>query len=71
MDFKEWLKLLEGMGGGGVGGGLEPPVQNPKLGAFALQDFHGANGHGPDGQLPPVEKHNKCKKRKCNRVKFN
>ena len=64
MDFKEWLKLLEGaMGGGGIGGGMEPPLQNPKIGAFALQDFHGPNSD----QIPPVPQK---RKKKSNKVKF-
>jgi hypothetical protein len=64
IGFKEWLQLFEvGMGGGGVGSGMEPPLENPKIGAFALNDLHDPNSD----QLPP---NNKPRKKKRNSVKF-
>lgn len=67
MGFKEWLKLLEGgMGGGGVGSGIEPPLQNPKIGAFALNDLHGPNSD----QIPPTKNNNKRPRKTPNKVKF-
>ena len=49
MDFKEWLKLSEA---GEFGGHGEPQPEHPKLGAVAMQDYHGPNSQ----QIPPVNK---------------
>lgn len=43
------------MGGGGVGGGMAPPLQKPDI--SAMQDYHGPDGSdpkNPNGALPPV-----------------
>ena len=67
MGFKEWLKLLEvGMGGGGPGGGLEPPKQcpydpeHPEKSAFRTTNLnHLVNPDATDTQdsdLPPAPK---------------
>lgn len=48
MNFKKWL-LEVGMGGGGVGGGLEPPKQMPTKIKGAFADYHQPNSK----QLPP------------------
>lgn len=53
MNFKKWL-LEVGMGGGGPGGGLEPPKQNPTHTQGAFADYHQPNSN----QLP----HKKMKK---------
>lgn len=55
MDFKRWLAEV-GMGGGGVGGGMTPPIQKPEV--TALSDYHGREGSDPknaDGKLPPTK----------------
>jgi len=56
MDFKSWLVEV-GMGGGGVGSGMTPPLQRPDVTAMA--DYHGkeqTDPRDPNGQLPPVKK---------------
>lgn len=56
MDFKKWLFEV-GMGGGGVGTGLAPPIQRPIY--TAVQDYHGPEGTDPknqNGKLPPLKK---------------
>lgn len=61
MNFRSWLAEV-GMGGGGVGSGVEPPLQKPDLAAMA--DYHGKEGsdsRNPDGKLPPVRKRRRVK----------
>jgi hypothetical protein len=56
MEFKRWLAEV-GMGGGGPGGGMSPPLQKP--GIEALADYHGPEGSDPKdpkGKLPPVRR---------------
>lgn len=56
MEFKRWL--IEVGGNGGVGGGLTPPLENPRLRQGAFADFHspeGTNSADPNGKLPPVK----------------
>lgn len=63
MRFREWLCEV-GMGGGGSGGGLTPPLQRPDLSGMA--DYHGEEGRDPAdqrGQLPPVPKGRKKRAR--------
>jgi len=48
MNFKKWL-LEVGMGGGGPGGGMEPPRQNPVGSTGAFSDYHGQNSE----ETPP------------------
>ena len=60
MGFKKWL--LEVGGGGGLGGGITPPLQNPLLNQGAFADYHGETERdpaNPDGKLPPVKKNRK------------
>jgi hypothetical protein len=60
MGFKKWL--LEVGGGGGPGGGLTPPLQNPLSNQGAFADYHGESERdpsNPDGKLPPVKKNKK------------
>ena len=64
MNFKKWL-IEVGMGGGGAGGGLEPPIQNPTSMPGAWSDYHSSNSkdpQNPNGQLPPVKRRKKIKK---------
>lgn len=59
MEFRQWL-LEVGMGGGGVGSGMVPPLQRPDV--TALVDYHGAGHRDPrnhDGKLPPVKRRRK------------
>lgn len=59
MGFKKWLTEV-GMGGGGAGGGLTPPLQRPDI--SAMIDYHGKEHRDPrnqDGKLPPVKKRSK------------
>lgn len=63
MTFRQWLVEV-GMGGGGVGGGLAPPLQKPELTAMA--DFHGPEGSDPTdqrGSLPPVKRKRKAREK--------
>lgn len=56
MEFKKWLAEV-GMGGGGVGGGMAPPLQKPETSALA--DYQGAehkNAVNQNGKLPPAKK---------------
>lgn len=56
MEFKKWLAEV-GMGGGGPGGGMSPPLQRPDL--SAMHDYHGDADKDPknqNGKLPPVKK---------------
>jgi len=56
MEFKSWLVEV-GMGGGGVGSGMVPPLQKPDT--TAMQDHHGEEHKDPknqNGKLPPVKK---------------
>jgi hypothetical protein len=56
MGFRKWL-LEVGMGGGGVGSGMAPPLQRPT--PTAMADYHGGDHRDPrdpDGKLPPVKK---------------
>lgn len=60
MDFRQWLAEV-GMGGGGAGSGMTPPLQRPDT--AALSDYHGPEGADPrnqNGKLPPT----KAKKKK-------
>lgn len=46
-----------GMGGGGVGSGMVPPLQKPE--PTAMADYHGEEHRDPknqEGRLPPVKK---------------
>lgn len=56
MGFRKWLAEV-GMGGGGVGSGMTPPLQRPDL--TAMSDYHGP-GHrdprNPNGKLPPTRR---------------
>jgi len=55
MNFKQWLVEV-GMGGGGVGGGMTPPIQKPEVAALA--DYHGSessDSRNPQGKLPPTK----------------
>ena len=55
MGFKQWLAEV-GMGGGGVGSGMPPPLQRPDTSAMAdYQDKSHADPKNPDGKLPPVK----------------
>lgn len=64
--FKQWL-LEVGMGGGGPGGGMEPPKQDPTKvaqGAFAdYSDKNGTDPRNPNGTLPPIRKMKKRSKK--------
>lgn len=56
MNFKKWLEV--GMGGGGIGGGIEPIKQNPLSLPGAWQDYHLDNSKektNTKGKLPPVK----------------
>jgi hypothetical protein len=56
MGFRKWL-LEVGMGGGGVGSGMVPPLQRPETTAMA--DYHGDGHRDPTnqyGRLPPAKK---------------
>lgn len=56
MEFKKWL-IEVGMGGGGVGSGMAPPLQKPDTSAMA--DYHGADhkdSRNQNGKLPPVKR---------------
>lgn len=56
MEFKQWL-IEVGMGGGGPGSGMTPPLQKPDTSAMA--DYHGPEGTDPkdqNGKLPPVRR---------------
>lgn len=56
MGFKKWL-MEAGMGGGGVGSGMVPPLQKPE--PTAMADYHGEEHRDPknqEGRLPPVKK---------------
>jgi hypothetical protein len=56
MTFKIWLAEV-GMGGGGVGSGMPPPLQRPST--TAMKDYHGEEHKDPknqNGKLPPVKK---------------
>ena len=71
MDFKKWL--LEVGGGGGLGGGITPPLQNPLLYQGAFADYHGETERdpaNPDGNLPPVKKNRKDLNKKHGQHKF-
>lgn len=55
MGFRQWL-LEVGMGGGGVGSGMTPPLQRPE--PTAMVDYLGSGHKDPrnqDGRLPPVK----------------
>jgi hypothetical protein len=59
MDFKKWLCEV-GMGGGGVGSGMTPPLQRPDM--SAMSDYQGPEHKDPkmqDGKLPPTKKRSK------------
>jgi len=61
MEFRRWL-LEVGMGGGGVGSGMTPPLQRPDT--TAMQDYHGkedSDPKNPNGALPPVKKRRRKK----------
>jgi hypothetical protein len=56
VNFKKWL-IEVGMGGGGAGSGMTPPLQKPFLTAMA--DYHGKEGSDPsdpNGKLPPTKR---------------
>jgi hypothetical protein len=56
MGFRKWLAEV-GMGGGGVGSGMTPPMQAPS--PTAMADHHGEahkNPRNQEGKLPPVQK---------------
>lgn len=56
MEFKRWL--AEVGGDGGPGGGLTPPLENPRLRQGAFADYHGpedTDPANPNGKLPPVK----------------
>jgi hypothetical protein len=60
MGFKKWL--LEVGGGGGLCGGLTPPLQSPLSNQGAFADYHGEterDSANPDGKLPPIKKNRK------------
>jgi hypothetical protein len=55
MEFKRWLAEV-GMGGGGPGSGMTPPLQSPELTAMA--DYQGkeqSDPKNPNGKLPPTK----------------
>lgn len=65
MRFRKWMEIRErgaglmevGMGGGGPGSGMSPPLQSPDL--AAMQDYQGEEQRDPkmkDGKLPPVKR---------------
>lgn len=59
MGFKKWL-LEVGMGGGGPGGGMHPPIQTPDMNAMG--DYQGQDHKDPrmqDGKLPPTKRRKK------------
>lgn len=58
MNFKKWL-IEVGMGGGGPGGGMEPPKQNPTSMQGAFADYHGPNSE----ELPPKKMKKGLKKK--------
>lgn len=56
MNFKKWLEV--GMGGGGVGGGIDPVKQNPLSFQGAWQDYHlndSKEKTNAKGKLPPIK----------------
>jgi hypothetical protein len=56
MEFKRWLAEV-GMGGGGPGSGMTPPLQSP--GVEALADYQGpeqTDPRNPKGKLPPTKR---------------
>lgn len=55
MNFKKWL-IEVGMGGGGPGGGMEPPSQNPTAIQGAFADYHMDDSKKTNNQLPPSKK---------------
>jgi hypothetical protein len=58
MGFRKWL-LEAGMGGGGVGSGMAPPLQRPEATVTAMADHHGEGHRDPRnqyGKLPPAKK---------------
>ncbi len=66
MNFKKWL-IEVGMGGGGPGGGMDPPKQDPTAMPGAFADYHSDDERDPqdqNGQLPPVAKKKKKKNEK-------
>lgn len=61
MNFKKWLFEV-GMGGGGVGSGVEPPKQNPTGFSGAFADYHSdesTDSKNPKGLLPIRKKKKK------------
>lgn len=59
MGFRQWL-LEVGMGGGGVGSGMVPPLLRPD--PTALVDYQGSEHRDPrnqHGKLPPVKRRRK------------
>ncbi|NBT57452.1 hypothetical protein EBT16_01590 [bacterium] len=60
MGFKKWL--FEVGGGGGLGGGIAPPLQNPASNRGAFADYQGkseSDPANPNGKLPPIKKNKK------------
>lgn len=56
MGFRKWLAEV-GMGGGGVGSGMTPPLQRPDVTAMA--DYQGPEQRDPKnpvGKLPPTRR---------------
>lgn len=57
MNFKRWLFEV-GMGGGGAGGGMEPPKQDPTQMSGAWATYSSPSEADPsnqNGQLPPTK----------------
>lgn len=58
MNFKKWLFEV-GMGGGGPGGGMEPPQQVPTQMSGAWATYSAPSESDPsnqNGELPPIPK---------------
>jgi hypothetical protein len=66
MNFKKWL-IEVGMGGGGPGGGMEPPSQNPSAIQGAFADYHTDDDlKNPNDQLPVLSRKKRIKKKWVN-----